>query len=212
MKLSRGQTLLAGVVYLACTTALAYAIHLTHQNSQPAGTGEAIEQLEKLGAQVHTRRDGSVRFIDFFGVRTVDGAVPHLIKLESVETLVLSGTDVTDEQLACVKSMPQLRVLALSSTRISDEGLAHLASISNLETLNLDDCDGFTDAGLAHIAVHKSLEKLHMNHTKITDEGIEHLLGLSKLRHVLVYNTQVTKAGAEKLQQAVPDVVVTLGE
>ena len=45
----------------------------------------------------------------------------------------------------------------------------------------------------------------------MTDAGLEHLKGLKKLKKLYVWQTGVTEVGANKLQEAVPGLVVNLG-
>ena len=48
-----------------------------------------------------------------------------------------------------------------------------------------------------------------IRHTRVSDAGLVHLKGLLKLRHLYLFNTNVTDAGIQKLQQALPNCGIT---
>jgi hypothetical protein len=45
----------------------------------------------------------------------------------------------------------------------------------------------------------------------VTDAGLEHLQGLSNLKMLNARGTRVTKEGADKLKQKIPDLQVGFG-
>ena len=63
----------------------------------------------------------------------------------------LSGTQVTDANLAHLGGLTTLKELRLYWTQITDAGLAHLAGLTALERLDLDDTQ-VSGSGLVHLA------------------------------------------------------------
>lgn len=105
----------------------------------------------------------------------------------------------------------QLAWLNLSSTRITDEGISDFGNFENLSRLSLDNTD-ITDDGLAHLSDLSRLEYLNLyNAEKVTDEGLAHLEGLENLRRLYLWRTQVSEEGAEKLTEALPELMIDRG-
>ncbi len=113
-------------------------------------------------------------------------------------TLHLADSDVTDEHLALVATLPKVAWLNLAGTKITDAGLAQIAGLTSLEKLHLEKT-GITDAGLAHLAGLKSLVYLNVYGTKVSDAGLQHLHGLKNLKKVYVWQTECTPEGINAL-------------
>ena len=61
----------------------------------------------------------------------------HLRGLKNLQSLYLSGTEITDDGLKHLSDLTDLQVLSLSNTRITDDGLNHLRGLKNLHYLSL---------------------------------------------------------------------------
>jgi hypothetical protein len=79
-----------------------------------------------------------------------DEGLRRLAGLANVNTLVLTGAQVSDDGLAYLVGLTELRYLGLSHTQISDEGLKHLAGLTDLENLYLADTQ-VSDEGVARL-------------------------------------------------------------
>ena len=128
----------------------------------------------------------------------------HLRALPKLETLDLSLTGVTDDDLKYLQDLKSLRRLELHSTDISDAGLAHLRRLKKLELLRLGSTK-VTDAGLTQLKSLTGLKTLMLG-GNITDAGLEHLMQMRQLQSVSLGETKMTVAGAVKLRRALPDV------
>lgn len=117
---------------------------------------------------------------------------------DSIHTLDLSRTGVTDQFLPHITPLTELQVLELAYTAISDEGIATLTKLKNLHTLGLTHA-GITNTGLKEIVKLKSLRELWLNGTLIDDEGMELLKKLKKLVLLGLSGTRVTAEGLEAL-------------
>jgi hypothetical protein len=118
--------------------------------------------------------------------------------------LNLSGTQVTDAELADLAELKELKFLWLSNTKVTDAGLAHLAGLTSLRWLGLSKTK-ITDAGLTHLRGLQNLQLLRLKHTKVTDAGLAHLAGLTELADVSLEGTEVTDAIRERLRGPIED-------
>jgi hypothetical protein len=96
-----------------------------------------------------------------------------------------------DEDLAVIPRLHGLEELDLHGAYVSNAALAHLEGMTCLRRLDLDlsavsdlDMGGVSDAGLAH------------------------LKSLAKLKEVSLLKTEVTRAGVQELQKALPGLQV----
>ena len=56
-----------------------------------------------------------------------------------------------------------------------------------------------------------NLEYLNLYGTGVSDAGLVNLEGMKKLKHLYVWQTKVTEAGAAKLKKAIPGVDIDRG-
>jgi RNA polymerase sigma factor (sigma-70 family) len=118
-------------------------------------------------------------------VKRLGGTVRYLDEPRKARPeVLLRDCRVTNADLSVLSALTDMVRLELTGTPITDAGLAHLKWLTRLETLDLYD-------------------------TIVGDAGLEHLKGLTGLKFVLLKQTNVTDAGAKKLQQALPDCLVS---
>ena len=123
---------------------------------------------------------------------------------------IVKPTRLTDNDLVHLKGLAELRKLDLRGDAITDAGLEHLQGMTNLEKLWLGGSrTPITDKGLAHLQGLTSLKDLEIWSTHVTDLGIEHLKGLTSLESSRLVGTKVTDDGIEKLQQGLPNCVIS---
>lgn len=102
----------------------------------------------------------------------------------NVVELRLDGTRIRDQDLALFHAFPMLTSIDMPRTNVTDAGVAHLGKVTSLRSIRLYD-------------------------TKVGDDGIAHLHGLKNLRMIILKRTHVTHIGADKLQAALPDCLVS---
>lgn len=83
-----------------------------------------------------------------------DEVIEGLVALDSLESLNLGGTEITDRGLARLRGLPELRQLFLWRTHVTDKGLSQLANLQHLEVINLWDTE------TTNLVVHDLLLKL----------------------------------------------------
>ncbi|MDA1274523.1 MAG: hypothetical protein O2960_10805 [Verrucomicrobia bacterium] len=122
----------------------------------------------------------------------------------------LLGTNVTDESLAPLKSVPSLMHVNLANTGITDAGLASVSGLVNLRRLHLEKTS-VTDAGLPHLQALVNLRYLNLYGTSVSDAGLENLKGLKSLKSLYLWQTKVTDEGVSGLQKELPDLEIVRG-
>ena len=87
-----------------------------------------------------------------------------------------------------------------------DEQLAELVQLEFATAFNARG-GKITDAGLGQLAsAGERIETLDLTGNPITDDGLAHLQQMDSLKFVILDKTNVTAAGVERLQQALPSL------
>ena len=135
---------------------------------------EALDQEPNITVLRVALDSPAVRVKSPFGDEKIDDdALAKLSSLaENIIELEIGFSDVTDEGLAIVSTMPNLEKLYLQKTSISDDALSHLEGLNHLRYLNLYS-------------------------TQVSDTGLEKLIDLPSLDSLFVWETNVTKEAAE---------------
>jgi len=120
--------------------------------------------------------------------------------------------DTTDELLPVLaEATDQLVWLNLAGSKVTDGGLGNIAALKNLTRLHLENTE-ITDAGVQQLTGLERLEYLNLYGTKITDAGLEHIKSLKALKKLFLWQAPVGYEAAMALQEAVPGLVINLGE
>lgn len=117
-------------------------------------------------------------------------------RIDSVTSLDLSGSVITDAGLALLKEFPNLRSINLQNAKISADGVANLAKVPSLKSLNLSGVE-MTDRGFEHLGSMLKLEKLSLSSTGMTDQHMEQLRSLKSLKSLDVSGGQVGSVSAK---------------
>ena len=128
-----------------------------------------------------------------------------------IESLVLTGTQVTDASIVHLRQMPRLMDLGLGRTRITDSGCEQLAEMTSLEVLVLRDT-AITDESLSSLKRLPCLRRLDLRHTFVTDVGLKSLRDSQNLKLLLVAETQVSKQAVQELMLHLPGLKSDLTE
>ena len=153
------------------------------RSSRPAAATEAhVPQLEPYPRHGRRRRDAGeddVAFGPWTGrYEDRQRGVGKTCSTQESRGLSLGSTNVSDGGLVHLPRLPRLDSLALANNQITDAALVHLSHLPRLRDLDLDN-DHITDAGLA------VLERLNLKRLSLED-------------------TDITAAGFERLQRALP--------
>jgi mono/diheme cytochrome c family protein/uncharacterized membrane protein len=105
-------------------------------------------------------------------------------------------TDETVQQL--LPLAPFIAWLDLSNTRITSESLPWISQMPVLTELNLRQTDINADA-LKALAQHPRLERLNLSGVPLDDTVVDTLLAMPSLKRVYLWESQVSKAGIQRL-------------
>jgi hypothetical protein len=128
----------------------------------------------------------------------------------SIDTVDLSGSQVTGEGLSHLVSLKHLRRLFVNSCPIHDADLAALKSLPTLRDLTLleegktRNSKRFTEAGFREVGQLKQLEKLWLANLQIPDPAAEHLKNLTGLKKLQLSRCQISDDAIRGLRQALP--------
>ena len=111
----------------------------------------------------------------------------------------LDNLKVTDDVLAHLDGLPGLETLLLHGTQASDEGLIHVGKLTNLRRLLMWDAKDVTDVGVAHLAGCRKLEGLHISESQIGDESARVFSQLPRLTDLSLQGNNLTNAGLAHL-------------
>ena len=88
--------------------------------------------------------------------KPVKDAAGEIVELD------LTGTWVSDADMAKVAKLRHLRKLDLSQTKITDSGMEHLKWLENVTDLSCYYAEFLTKDGIAHLGNWKRLERLNL--------------------------------------------------
>lgn len=130
----------------------------------------------------------------------VGDSIAAIAQIRTLETLVLTGTNITDRDISKLTCLKNLKHLVLSRTHISGSGLDALRSLPDLQVLDVHDCKSFKVKNCKYIADLKQLKRLWINDTNIGDEGMSYL-AKSPIEHLMASNIGVTEKGAKYIAE-----------
>jgi hypothetical protein len=186
-----------------------------------------LRQLLKLdgltGLTVHAPQvtDGGLRHIGkltgleelYIGnARSItDARVSHLAGLNKLRSIHINCSNLTDNSLAILSSLPSMETLSLQDNHFSDKGLERLGRKPHLKQLFIGLGDSHvTDAGLLHLRTCEKLYVLDLQSSKVTAQGLEVLKGLPNLTTLWLGAIGLSDAQIEALRAAMPNVQIRL--
>ena len=155
-----------------------------------------LEHLREVRRLVHLELSGPIE----------EEELVHLASLRELETLDLSGAEVTDRGIALLPELRNLRSLRLNKSHVTSEGLGKL-NMPKLESLDLRGCRRFRDED-ARVLQRFPLRSLSLG-PYITDAAVEHLLALKQLDFLFLNQTHLSDGALERLEKAFPNASIT---
>ncbi len=173
---------------------------------------QALTALSFIGSMVPSSglkklaQLGRLKTIDLSGTSITDDDLRSLCaSWREVDQLYLNQTQITDNGLIPIGTMPSLGMLDLNRTKVTDDGLKHVANLSKLTSLSLNG-NRINDDGLVHLQSMKTLFQIYLNGTDITVKGFVTIAQLPNLRFLSVKDTAVTEEALKKLGVDYPNV------
>lgn len=196
-------------ILVACLPPLAAGTGGCARPAQERAIAE-IERLEGKFEMQETASRKSLVKVDLSFTQASDASLARLTGVTTLQELHLCGTKITNMGLKHVSGLTSLRVLdCWRCKNLTDAGLEHLAAMPHLQRLSLWNTN-VTDDGLGHLKGLTSLRVLDLSHTRVSDAGLKQLEGLTSLQELaLVGCDELTDAGIDALQKALPNVVIS---
>src|ERR1700722_18021818 len=123
-----------------------------------------------LGGQTDLSTLAEIR-LDYLKIG--DAEVRLLKRFPNLQTIWLTGTDVTDGGLRELQAFDRITNVVLKSTRVTDQGLANMGELRSLCGLNLP--AKITDKGMQYLKFFPNLKRLDASYTKISSDGLKPL-------------------------------------
>jgi hypothetical protein len=139
---------------------------------------------EGLTAISQARNLHGLKFGTSVGV-TANG-IAHLRNMDHLEDVDLSvNTNINDECMAHLSTLPNLKVLRSSYGKMTDHGVEQLARSGTLVVLSLGSCPKITDAAVASLRGLPNLSSLSLsNNYQLTGSSLNELASLENLREL----------------------------
>ncbi|HVX16207.1 MAG TPA: hypothetical protein VHC22_33785 [Pirellulales bacterium] len=160
---------------------------------------DAVETVARVLGTVHMLDEVEADYVP----EGCGGLFDRLPAGSLMQYVTLDGPGIDDHTLAQVGRFKRLRRAIFIAPRITDEGLRSLSRLRWLESLALRGAP-LSGSGLVHLVSLPSLSSLDLSDTPIGDDEIGALGQLTGLIDLDLTGTNVTLAGLEKLQQALP--------
>ena len=143
--------------------------------------------------------------LELTGTQLEDADVSHLIALPNVQRLQIGRTGISDSALAGLSQMPTLRAVGIDSTQATPEGIAGLADCPRLDTVMLVDAN---DESVAQVSQLIGLFALILVGEDVTAASLPALKQMQGLRHLRLYDSDLSDAEILDLQQSLPGCTV----
>ncbi len=153
-------------------------------------------------------RLSNLTFLSVRSNRITDAGLPAIANMKDLWWLCIGGdrgprSGITDQGMALIGRMEELESLILSNTNITDDGVRHLRGLAKLRSLDLDH-SRVGDRGLAYLEDCRNIQHLSLSETAVTDAGLVHLNGLSKLRFLNLRKTPCSDEAKHDLKALMP--------
>jgi hypothetical protein len=139
----------------------------------------------------------NLRVLSLAGTEITEEIMAHVAKLPALQTLILNSTDI-DGILHPIAGHASLETLYLSRSTVTDDDLQVLTTLPNLRRLNLSET-GISDIAAPTISKLSDLTGLYLCGTNITDATLVDISQMDKLKELRVDFTEVTNTGITSL-------------
>ncbi|TWT92338.1 protein kinase domain-containing protein [Stieleria varia] len=138
-----------------------------------------------------------------------DAGVIHLLPhRDTLETIDIQSTAITDQGVATLIGFEKLRELFLADNAISDRSLDGLSRFPSLKRLDLSGTE-ISDDGLPQLSELPSLEYLLLDRTMISDAGLGIIGDQLALKTLSIKSTSTTEAAVQRLRKTLPECQIT---
>jgi Leucine-rich repeat (LRR) protein len=121
-------------------------------------------------------------------------------ELSSCESLDLSSTSVSDEDLKSLEKLPTLKALDLQGTWVTDKGIKSLEKLTALKSLSLNGTR-VTNEGIKSLEKLQAISALDLGFNEISDDVFKSLERLPSLTTLSLAGTKITEKGIKQLER-----------
>lgn len=107
--------------------------------------------------------------------------LPYLNEFPNLRSASFSGSNLTDDGLACISNCSKIQSLNLQETEITNEGIKYLKKLENLSDLRLKGNPQLTNDCISNLAALDFLFNLQIHETSINEEGLKTFVALKNL-------------------------------
>jgi hypothetical protein len=150
-------------------------------------------------------RAGKQSKLHFYSSRHTGEMVNEFAGMPEVTSMVFESTDLTDDGVKTIASLPNLSALTLygGMPGVGNRGIRFLADHQHLAKLTILNTN-VTDDGLAILPTLPALTELALERKLLTDTGMKHLSQLQGLDKLTVMGGEMRPARIEALRKALP--------
>ncbi|HEY9772642.1 MAG TPA: protein kinase [Planktothrix sp.] len=168
-------------------------------------TGISSRSVEQIAGRLP-----ALHWISLRGCKNLDdAATPPLVEIKTIGCIMLDDVPgVNDGGMPPLRTAAKLAFITLNHDRISDQGVNVLSQITKLTRLDLAGTS-ITDIGVKYLTSLSRLHHLDLSETAISDSCINDLAQFKRLRELFVSSTKITRLGAKRLRQLLPECEIT---
>ncbi|MBC8871780.1 MAG: hypothetical protein H8E44_20320 [Planctomycetes bacterium] len=156
----------------------------------------AIAALTAEGARILRNRDGSVRSVSNI---TRDAQVAHLKHFPQLQSVHMSGREVTDAGLAYLAELKQISDLTFYGSSVTGVGLGKLSGLTSLESLRLAS-QKFANEDLRQLRHVPKLRSLSLL-SSIDESELQFLTDMSQIKSLRLSDVRLSQQGVDIINQ-----------
>jgi len=148
-------------------------------------TGPFATALQDLGCSIESL-DGTApsrqqRIYEFVVTGSPKENRRRLLLISLNDKHLVANGKIVPKVMAALRRLPAPFALSLAGTRVRDAALEPLGQLDHLVALDLESCEGMSDAGIRNVQHAPALRAMILTGTRITNDGLEPLLDLKSL-------------------------------
>jgi Leucine-rich repeat (LRR) protein len=130
-----------------------------------------------------------------------DSLIEQIRKLPQLDTVCLTGCELTIDHLKALSELP-LKCVSLAGSKNDKLSLRFLTPLTNLDRLDVSGCDWIDDEETEFLAAFPQLRTADFSGTAITDTGVSRLCQCQQLHHINITGClRVTEDGFRELSR-----------
>ncbi|MCA9013769.1 MAG: hypothetical protein KDA77_00430 [Planctomycetaceae bacterium] len=166
--------------------------------------GKVIERVADLPPSPY-----EIITIDLIKCDVTDATLPNILPLNSVQSLLLSETKISNKSIAVINQLKNLLHLNIPGINLSGQGLAQLSDQLKLRSLHINNNLRLNDEDIKYVVQYPQLTNVSIAQTSVTGRGLAEMSSLKGLTALQIHLAKIDDQGLEQLQ-AFPELQVLL--